>query len=103
MSKKNSPISKEIVEALLEVTAEKIAVTKNDVRVVVSGKELGYNDGQYYEMTWTISDKEVQSDAYADCRLRDFITTNVYTGEVTSLEAFAKVVNGKAEDGGRFE
>ena len=86
-------ITKNDVEDLLDVKAEKISVSPNEISVVVSGNELGYDDNQYYETTWYISNKRVETAAYKDRRLNNQITADVLDDEVDSLEAFAAIVN----------
>lgn len=85
------------VEDLLEVNPEKITVESDEVTVVVSGNELGYDDDQYYEITWYISDKRVESGTFKDSRLKNYVFSNQYSEEVDSLEAFANVLNGKSK------
>jgi hypothetical protein len=92
-SKKSGKITKRDVEDLLDVKAEKISVSPDKISVVVSGNELGYDDNQYYETTWYISKKRVETGDYEDSKLKKQITADVLDGEVDSLEAFAAIVN----------
>jgi hypothetical protein len=85
------------VERLLNMDPIKITVKPDEVTVVVAGNDLGYDDDQYYEISWYPSDKEVQSGAFKDARCTKFISGNDWSEEVKSLEDFADVVNGDAD------
>jgi hypothetical protein len=92
-TKKEKKITKAQVDELLEVSYEKLTVKPDEISVVVSGNKLGYDDDQYYETVWYISDKRVETAVYGDKGLKDQITADVLSGEVDSLEAFASIVN----------
>ena len=87
------------VERLLNMDPIKITVKPDEVTVVVEGNDLGYDDDQYYKISWYPSDKQVQSGAFKDARCTKFISGNDWSEEVKSLEDFADVVNGDADGG----
>ena len=88
------------VERLLNMDPIKITVKPDEVTVVVEGNDLGYDDDQYYKISWYPSDKQVQSGAFKDARCTKRVGIgDVWSEEVKSLEDFADVVNGDADGG----
>jgi hypothetical protein len=90
--------TEEQVESLLcMMDPISISVKKSEVAVVVTGKDLGYDDGQYYKLEWFPADEYIESSTYKDARLTKFVCVNSWSEAVTSLENFAAVINGNAE------
>ena len=97
----NEAFTESQIAKLLSVSPISITAKPNEVTVVVSGNDLGYDDNQYYKMTWSPDDSSVDSGTYKDARCTKLVTADTWSEEVNSLEDFAAVINGEAD--GEFE
>lgn len=82
---------------LLKVKAKIKISGKNEIEVKVSGNELGYDDDQWYSITWDPKNKSVESGTYTDKKLKDFVTATNWSKEAKTIEEFADIINGESK------
>jgi hypothetical protein len=93
----NEAYAEKQVNDLLNMYPISLSIKRDKISVVYSGWDLGYDDGKYHKITWNPEDKSVESGAYKDRRCTKFVTASNWSEDVTSLEDFADIVNGKAK------
>lgn len=93
----NEAYTESQVEKLLDMDPISLTVKPDEITVVISGNDLGYDDDQYYKISWYPADKSIESGTFQDARCTRFVAANNWSEDVASLEDFADVVNGNAK------
>ena len=90
------------LEKLIQGDVESISISYDDdsnteVTVFISGNEMGYDDDQWYEITWYPKTKEVASGTYADKNRKNFVTASNWDKKIKNTKEFADVINRDAK------
>jgi hypothetical protein len=90
------------LEKLIQGDVESISISYDDsgnteVTVFISGNEIGYDDDQWYDITWLPKTEEIESGTYKDRKFKKFVTASNWSGKVKNVKDFAAVINGDAK------
>ena len=93
----NEAYAESQVTDLLNAYPISLSIKRDKISVVMHGWHIGEYDGKYHKFTWYPEDKSVESGVYKDPRCTKFVTAINWSEDVTSLEDFADIINGKAK------